>query len=85
MKLDILSYLKEIPLCTHYDEGVPVYEKLPGWGVDISDVRSWDALPDTCKAYILRVESLIKTPIALVSVGPDRSANIFRHTLFENL
>jgi len=85
MKLDILSYLNEVPLCIAYQNDEPVYETLPGWNVDISDVRSWEGLPVNCQKYIERVEELIKTPIALVSVGPDRSANIFRHALFENL
>lgn len=55
----------------------PVYEELPGWTEDISKITNYEELPENCKKYIKRVEELIKAPISMVSVGPDRVQNIF--------
>lgn len=52
----------------------PVYEDMEGWRTDISEVRSWEDLPETAQAYVERVESLAGVPIRLISVGPQRSA-----------
>lgn len=50
----------------------PVYEELPGWMADISDVRSFDELPENARAYVRRLEELAGCPIVMVSVGPRR-------------
>lgn len=50
----------------------PVYEELPGWMTDISDVRSFDELPENARAYVRRLEELAGCPIVMVSVGPRR-------------
>ena len=55
----------------------PVYEELPGWEEDITNMRAYDELPENCKRYISRVEEIIGCPISMVSVGPDREQNIF--------
>ena len=39
-KLDILSHYNEIPLCVAYENGVPQYEIMPGWNVDLQDCRT---------------------------------------------
>jgi len=56
----------------------PVYKTLAGWEEDISDVRSFAKLPKNGRKYIKFIESFLKTPIKLVSVGPDRNANILK-------
>ena len=55
---------------------IPVYEELPGWHGDITAVRTLDGLPGETRAYLARLEELIRVPIGIVSVGPERSANI---------
>ena len=50
----------------------PVYETLPGWGVDLSDVTTPDALPGPAADYIAFLEDQIGVPIRLVGVGPGR-------------
>ena len=55
----------------------PVYEELPGWKEDITNMRTYDELPENCKRYISRVEEIIGCQISMVSVGPDREQNIF--------
>lgn len=56
----------------------PLYEELPGFTEDISACTSWDALPDTVKKYILRIEELCGVPVTYVSLGPDRDQTIKR-------
>lgn len=54
----------------------PIYEELPGWQEDISQMKTYDELPENCKKYIKRMEEILRCPISVVSVGPDRSQNI---------
>jgi len=54
----------------------PVYETLPGWSEEISEIRSLGELPETTKHYLQRIEELTDTPIQLVSVGPGRDETI---------
>ena len=54
----------------------PVYETLPGWQRSTQDIRHWDDLPDNARAYLDRISELTRTPISLVSVGPDRDETI---------
>jgi adenylosuccinate synthase len=92
--LDVLGYLEEIPLCTAYevdgertetfpspaalDDTAPVYERLPGWKSNISNARSWGALPPEARRYVERIEELIQVPIRWISVGAHRSAVLVR-------
>ena len=55
---------------------IPVYEELPGWKEDITQMKNYDELPENCKKYIKRMEEFLGCPISVVSVGPDRSQNI---------
>ena len=54
----------------------PVFETLPGWPEDISDVRKIDDLPQNAKNYLGRIEELTETPINIISVGPGRDQTI---------
>ncbi len=54
----------------------PTYETLPGWQTPTSAIRAWDDLPDNAKYYLDRIVELTRTPISLVSVGPDRDETI---------
>ncbi|MEA2010265.1 MAG: adenylosuccinate synthase [Actinomycetota bacterium] len=56
----------------------PVYEELEGWGEDISDVESYDDLPDAAKRYVERVEELCGVRVSSVGVGPGREATLMR-------
>jgi adenylosuccinate synthase len=55
----------------------PVYETLPGWQQEISDVRRIDQLPANARAYLDRIAALIGRKVEIVSVGPDRAQTIF--------
>jgi adenylosuccinate synthase len=54
----------------------PVYEELPGWQCDTSAATSWDGLPTNARAYLRRLEALLETPLASVSVGPSRGQTV---------
>jgi adenylosuccinate synthase len=54
----------------------PVYETLPGWREDITDCRTLDQLPANAQAYLRRVSALVRQPIEMVSVGPEREQTI---------
>ena len=91
-KLDIISYMKEVPICVAYDvNGVqttdfpvgealnmakPVYEYMEGWNCDISTCRKAEDLPHAALAYIKRLENLVGCKIKYVSVGAERDAYI---------
>ena len=60
----------------------PIYEEVPGWKEDISQVTSFEQLPSTCKKYVKRIEELIHCPIIMFSVGPDRKQTIILKEVF---
>ena len=93
-KLDVLSYMDKIPVCTHYEfdgeltdefpfpsdlaEAKPVIEYMDGWKCDISFARKWEELPVQARDYVSYIEKQIGCPITYVSVGPERDSIIIR-------
>ena len=93
-KLDVLSYMDRIPVCTHYLLGgkqidrfpfptalahaEPVIEYFDGWKCDISGIRTWEELPKAAREYVEFIEKQIGCPIRYVSVGPERDSIILR-------
>ncbi len=93
-KLDVLSYLDTIPVCTRYrlngketdqfpfptelEDAEPVLEFLEGWHCDISGVRRWEDLPKAAQDYVIYLEKAIGCPVAYVSVGAERDSIIVR-------
>lgn len=62
--------LKELYRCK------PVYEELPAWKEDITQVKTWEELPENAKKFLNRVSELVGAPLVTVSVGPDREQTI---------
>jgi adenylosuccinate synthase len=77
-KLDVLSGLETVRICVAYDGDQPVYEDLPGWHEDITAVSVWEDLPATTRAYVERVEELVRVRASLISVGPGREQTLSR-------
>jgi adenylosuccinate synthase len=50
----------------------PVYESLPGWRTDLSNITERHDLPEEASAYIRFLETQVGVPIRLVGVGPGR-------------
>ena len=93
-KLDILSYMKQIPVCTKYivdgeetedfpfptalEDAKPVTEYLDGWECDISGARTWEELPVNARKYVEYIERQIGCPVKYVSVGAERDSIVIR-------
>ena len=87
-KLDVLSFMDEIEVCTAYeldgkvitdfpfsadlDRCKPVFTKLKGWNKDISDCRKEEDLPKEALDYIRFIEKATGSYIKYVSVGASR-------------
>ncbi|HSJ43259.1 MAG TPA: adenylosuccinate synthase [Euzebyales bacterium] len=56
----------------------PVYEELPGWSDDITEVEHFSDLPKQAQDYVDRLEELTQVPIRWVSVGPARRQTLER-------
>jgi adenylosuccinate synthase len=50
----------------------PIYETMPGWSEDISQVPRFDDLPATCQDYVKRLEELSGCRISAIGTGPQR-------------
>lgn len=93
-KMDILSYMDQIPVCTKYvidgketdqfpfpallSKAEPKIEYMEGWNCDISDVRKWEDLPENARKYVEYIEAAVGCHITWVSVGAERDAYIYR-------
>jgi adenylosuccinate synthase len=63
-----------MPITSRYWHDIePVYETLPGWEKNTAGVRKLEDLPKAALAYIKRIEYLVRTPIDIISTGPDRN------------
>ena len=54
------------------------YETLPGFDEDITQAKSFDELPTAARAYVLRLEEILQTPISMVGTGPSREQTLMR-------
>jgi adenylosuccinate synthase len=89
-KLDILSGMDELRVCTAYryngktttrfpseaqtlERVEPVYETLPGWEEDITDVRRFENLPSEAQDYLDFIAREIGVEISMISNGPRRN------------
>jgi adenylosuccinate synthase len=54
----------------------PVYETLPGWAENISNIRKLEDFPSNARSYLDRIAELTETDLQIVSVGPDRDQTI---------
>ena len=91
MKLDVLDGFDEVKVCVAYKyngevidylpsdlENVePVYKTFKGWD-KTEGVRRFDDLPKDAKDYILSIEEITKTKVAIISTSPDREDTIVR-------
>ncbi len=91
-KLDVLTGLKELKVCTAYlidgkrvetlpsgeiDELMtPLYETLPGWERDIRGCREFDHLPPKAREYVRFLERKLGVCVNILGVGPGRDETI---------
>ncbi len=91
MKLDVLDGFEEIKVCVAYEYNgetieympvdvencKPIYKSFPGWD-KTEGAKNWDELPETAQSYVLALEAMVNTKIAMVSTSPDRNDTIRR-------
>lgn len=61
----------------------PIYEELPGWSEDISQVRRFEDLPVNTRNYVHRLEELSGCRISAIGVGAAREQIISVHDLLD--
>jgi adenylosuccinate synthase len=66
-----------------YGDCEPIYESMPGWSEPTAGLTSFEALPRGAQRYLERIETLLDTPVDIVSTGPSREAVIIRHHPFD--
>lgn len=92
MKSDVLDGFDTIKICTAYKidgkttdrfpyladntEIKPVYEDFKGWKTPMSRINDPADFPKEFKDYIAFIEKYLGVPVALVSLGPDRSQTV---------
>jgi adenylosuccinate synthase len=92
MKADVLDKFDTIYACTKYlvngeemdympydIDGVtiePIYEAIPGWNQDLTQLSSYAAAPQALKDYVAYLERNLEVPVTTVSVGPDRKQTL---------
>ena len=95
MKSDVLEGFGDIKLCNSYDlidgtttDNFPYdcteiaktnFKTFPAWPDAFRSIENYNELSDPFKSYINYIEKYIGTNIAMVSVGPDRTQNIFKN------
>ncbi len=88
MKADVLDSFDEVQVCTEYEvdgersghlpylleEGLvkPLFESRPGWP-GAGQSGEGDELPQSLLDYVKEIEGLTRSPIRIVSMGPDRA------------
>jgi adenylosuccinate synthase len=55
-----------------------VYEVLPGWKEDITQITDFEQLPPNAQNYIAFIEKQLKKPVTMIGVGPNRRQTIFK-------
>ena len=93
MKADVLSGIKTIKACLHYEFNgkkidylpfedneklTPIYKELEGWEMNIMELESLSDAPQELHNYITWLEEVLEVPISIISVGPDRKQTLFR-------
>jgi len=93
MKSDILSGIDSIEVATAYEvdgkltekipfdicnaQVTPLYQSFEGWKEDISQITDVNELPVNFTNYVSKLQEILKVPIKILSVGPDRVQTIF--------
>jgi adenylosuccinate synthase len=71
--------LSEMPAVCSVLGGVdPVYECLPGWQTDTSQIKMWSELPPAARTYIDFLEKQCDVEVGCISMGPERNQTIVK-------
>ncbi|MDR1725141.1 MAG: adenylosuccinate synthase [Bacteroidales bacterium] len=97
MKIDVMNCFSHIKMCDNYeiDEKItdkvpydivtanikPVYSSYKGWQQDISEIQTYEQLPEEMKIYLQAIENKLGVKIAIISISPDRKNTIYKETI----
>ncbi len=56
----------------------PVYKTFKGWEKDISEIKTFEAMPKSFQQYVAFIEQELNLPIPLISVGAERDETVWR-------
>ncbi len=94
MKVDVLSELSDIKICTAYkrngeesqefpsnynDEWSTILKSFPSWGHN--DFSLYSEIPSQLSDYLNFIEDNTGVPINLISIGPDRTETILKEAM----
>jgi len=91
-KLDVLNGINKLKICVAYKLRdiitevypydshevslcKPMYKEFDGWD-SIETTKSFSDLPRVAQDYVLFIQKYLKTPISMISVGPERNETI---------
>ena len=94
MKADVLSGISKIKACIGYttndgkkidylpfensDNLKPIYKEIEGWNEDLTNLNDLQNAPQALHNYINWLEKILEIPIAIVSVGPNRTQTLHK-------
>lgn len=52
------------------------YVTMPGWSTPITELTTYEALPENCKKYIEFIEGFSGVPVEWIGVGPGRESMV---------
>ena len=94
-KIDVLNKLETLKAATHYHYNgedsmqmpydlctIPVdpqYQSFDGWQKDLDNVYTFEELPIQARNYITMLEEKLKTPVSMISTGPERKKLILKN------
>lgn len=77
--------ISELPIdMNDFAKCEPIYEDFAGWKTSTLGVKTFDALPEKAKKYLLRIQELLGVSIDLISTGADRNDTIVLSHPFGN-
>jgi adenylosuccinate synthase len=63
------EFPKEINI---FSECEPVYMEMPGWNTNTQGIKNFNDLPKNAKAYIKKIEKILRVKVQLISTGQRR-------------
>lgn len=79
------TLIDEFPFEIPEGELRPVFKTFKGWNTSLDSIYDFNDLPGALLDYIAFLENELKTPINIVSVGPDRTQTIIRNGVLGSL
>jgi len=94
-KVDVLNNFDKIAAATHYKyDGElheelpfdlsnipiePIYKYYPGWKQSLAEMKEYNEMPSNVKSFISELEQILKVPVSMVSIGPERKELILKN------